>query len=307
MPWARGGYDYNIMLPAARHLYLSPHLDDAVLSCGGMIHRQSRRGERVVVMTVCAGVPPRQAISPYAALLHRRWGRPPAAGADTAAVVAMRRAEDAVALARVGAEGVYLDVPDVIYRRTGSGDWVVHDDASLVGGSHPGEADLVDALAERFDLLAPEARDANAAPPVLPTVYAPLAVGNHVDHWLTRRAAEAWAGRRRWVAGRLVYYEDYPYAEQAAAIGAAIGPSAEHPRGETGHRWRSAAVSLDDSDMAAKTAAIAAYASQISSFWADEAAMADAVRAFGAARAGAGESAERVWLRRPGSRPTAAD
>ena len=37
-----------------KHVYLSPHLDDAVLSCGGAIHRAGAAGEAVLVITVFA-------------------------------------------------------------------------------------------------------------------------------------------------------------------------------------------------------------------------------------------------------------
>ena len=39
-------------------IYLSPHLDDAALSCKGSIKQQTQAGERVEVWTVCAGEPP---------------------------------------------------------------------------------------------------------------------------------------------------------------------------------------------------------------------------------------------------------
>ena len=34
------------------HLFISPHLDDVVLSCGGYIHRLTTSGEKVVIVTV---------------------------------------------------------------------------------------------------------------------------------------------------------------------------------------------------------------------------------------------------------------
>ena len=36
------------------HLFISPHLDDVVLSCGGYIHRLTTSGEKVVIVTVIA-------------------------------------------------------------------------------------------------------------------------------------------------------------------------------------------------------------------------------------------------------------
>ena len=50
-------------------------------------------------------------------------------------------------------------------------------------------------------------------------VYVPLGVGNHVDHQLCREAGVALLGEsREWVmpgpewAGKVVFYEDFPYA-----------------------------------------------------------------------------------------------
>ena len=45
-------------LPADyRHVYLSPHFDDAALSLGGTLARQVAAGERVLVVTVCSAPP----------------------------------------------------------------------------------------------------------------------------------------------------------------------------------------------------------------------------------------------------------
>jgi len=38
-----------------RWIYISPHFDDAVLSCGGLIWEQTHKGITVEIWTVCAG------------------------------------------------------------------------------------------------------------------------------------------------------------------------------------------------------------------------------------------------------------
>src|SRR5437764_2009359 len=95
------------------HLFLSPHLDDAVLSCGGTIADLVAGGEDVSALTFFAGqgVPP---FAPLATELHACWGSPPD-------VVKLRRAEDVAALARLGASALHEDVPDAIYRRDQDG------------------------------------------------------------------------------------------------------------------------------------------------------------------------------------------
>nr|WP_240804970.1 PIG-L family deacetylase [Cupriavidus oxalaticus] len=85
---------------------ISPHLGDAVFSCGGLI--AAARGARVV--TIFAGVPAAGAAAP---------DRDRAAGFDSAeqAMLARRR-EDNRALGMLGAQAVWLDFPDSQYGRS---------------------------------------------------------------------------------------------------------------------------------------------------------------------------------------------
>ena len=42
-------------MPANRLIFLSPHPDDAVLSCGGWIYQLAQDGERPIVITIFGG------------------------------------------------------------------------------------------------------------------------------------------------------------------------------------------------------------------------------------------------------------
>jgi LmbE family N-acetylglucosaminyl deacetylase len=144
-------------------------------------------------------------------------------------------------------------------------------------------------------------------------VYAPLAAGGHIDHRLVRQAAEDWWASRidqgaiSWGHSAenapetgvqsaskdfssklksLIYYEDYPYTEQAERLVTVLGD---------GHWWRAERIPLDEPSMAAKIAAVGRYRSQISTFFQGLDEMAERLRAY-ARRAGSGEeSAERYW------------
>ncbi|SPR99094.1 PIG-L family deacetylase [Cupriavidus taiwanensis] len=84
---------------------ISPHLDDAVFSCGGLI--AAARAARVV--TVFAGVPPADMAAPD-------WDQ--AAGfASAEQAVLSRRREDNHALTMLGAHAVWLDFWDSQYGR----------------------------------------------------------------------------------------------------------------------------------------------------------------------------------------------
>lgn len=265
------------MLRPLDDLYLAPHFDDAVLSCGGTIHRRARAGRRQLVLTVCAGLPD-GVLTPFAAEHHRRWGAPAGAEATAAiAMVARRRAEDDAALAVLGAGAARLALPDAIYRRV-AGKRAPYDDlAALFGPLDAGEADRADALAGQLaDVVVSHGVHRRTR------VWLPLALGGHVDHRLTRAAGEAWIGRidPRGDRLRVAYYEDMPYA--ATATRAEVAALAR--------RLRRRCATIDDADLAAKVVAIACYASQISTFWPDAAAMAADVRAW----------AERACPARPG-------
>ncbi|MCB0217223.1 MAG: PIG-L family deacetylase [Caldilineae bacterium] len=275
-------------------VFLSPHLDDAPLSCGGYIHQLASAGQRVLVVTVCAGDPPAGPLSDYALSLHARWGQPADRARTVAAeMIAERRAEDRAALERLGAEALHLDLPDVIYRRDARGAWLVDDDAALFAGYRPADAGTVDALAERIleiaaERLAPESAGGQARP-ASQGLYIPLGIGDHADHHLVRRAAERAIERDPGLARTCFYYEDYPYAADEARLSAAIAHEAATAT------WQARRMRLAAEDLDARIASVACYASQISSFWSDLAAMDAELRAFAARRGGKAGPAEVLW------------
>jgi LmbE family N-acetylglucosaminyl deacetylase len=217
------------------HLYLSPHLDDAIISCGGLIAQQAASGELVSVLTICAGDPPPGPLSPFARELHERWG-------ESSSPIAVRRAEDRVACGRLDAVVVHLDVPDAIYRRDREGELLYTSESDIVGPIHMKEQNLIHHLANSLKEQCPEEF----------RIYCPLGVGGHVDHRLTRRAAER-------LGASLWYYHDLPYA----ARGEIMPPGLELPSGiET--IWP-----LSTGEIDAWAAAIGMYRSQLSTFWTD--------------------------------------
>jgi LmbE family N-acetylglucosaminyl deacetylase len=256
-----------------RHLYLSPHLDDAVLSCGGAIHCHTSAGEPVRVITIFAGdATPGLELSPFALEQHEHWGDPPRP-------MALRRAEDGAALTLLDAEARPLDYLDAVYRAGADGGWLYGSEAALWGEIHPADPvgrEGAEALAERLAGFLPA-----AAPAVL---YAPLGVGHHVDHQIVHAAA-----RRLLERGcRVAFYEDYPYAEQPGAAEAALEAA-----GAQG--WRAEIVPLDARDLIAKIAALAYYRSQMCVLFEGFEAMPNRLWSFAASRSPENGLAERIW------------
>ena len=98
-----------------RHIFLSPHLDDVVYSCGGTIGVQVSSGLRPLVITIFGGIPPANTnLSPFALQQHRKWGADPTK--EPGNIVEVRRQEDAAALDYLQADYLWLDFLDAIYR-----------------------------------------------------------------------------------------------------------------------------------------------------------------------------------------------
>ncbi len=85
------------MVKSCHAMDLFPHLDDAVLSAGGLIYDQAQSGMPVEIWTIMTGYPPEGEFSQFAQLQHYMWGFPSAASAVTA-----RRQEDRNAAPIVG-------------------------------------------------------------------------------------------------------------------------------------------------------------------------------------------------------------
>lgn len=212
-----------------QHIILSPHLDDAALSCGGSIAAAVAAGEPVLVVTICTAAPPVDAeFSPLAQHFHAEWGLSPGE------VMQTRLAEERAALETLGADGLWAGALDAIYRMPQA----YHSRETLFGAPDPVDP-LVATLHELCHHLRAQFPQA--------VIYAPLGVGQHVDHQLTCRIAAQ-------LAGPVMWYEDFPYVAREGEL--------ERRLAQLDWPLRPLARAIDER-MNARLAAIAAYASQL--------------------------------------------
>jgi LmbE family N-acetylglucosaminyl deacetylase len=215
-------------------VFLSPHFDDVALSCGGLVWEQAQAGNPVSIWTICADEIPDNELSSFAAELHARWG----VGLNAPA---QRKLEHRRSCQQLGASYRYFSVTDCIYRRDSqTQEFMYTSEAALNGELQPGDYQIIRTINEDMkNYLQPEA-----------ILVCPLGLGNHVDHQLTRMAAEG-MGYPLW------YYADFPYIlkhhdqlEQLAASG-----------------WTSQVYPISRQGLEAWIASVAMHASQISTFW----------------------------------------
>src|SRR5947209_18975298 len=83
-----------------RHIFLSPHFDDVVYSCGGTLGVQVSVGLRPLVITVFGGAPQQTTLSPFALNIQHRMNL----SQNAATAVQARRQEDATAMQHLGVD-----------------------------------------------------------------------------------------------------------------------------------------------------------------------------------------------------------
>ena len=210
-------------------LALSPHLDDAVFSCGGTLHRLARTGWRVVVATMFT----QSVENPQGFALTCQLDKGLAADVD---YMALRRREDEIALSILACGAPrHLPLREAPHRGYGS--------ARDLFGPLSAADDVAPHLVVAIQALIAEERPA--------LILAPQAIGGHVDHVQTVEAV-----RNAGIYGASVlWWRDFPY----------IVRSADPPEPFRDHfaDLPTSAVEFDAPDEAVKMKACAAYQSQI--------------------------------------------
>lgn len=209
-------------------LAISPHLDDAAFSAGGLLAHLAAAGWEVVVATVfTASVP-----HPQGFALACQLDKGLSAETD---YMALRRQEDAAAMRALGvAEPVHLPFREAPHRGYESA-------PALFDGIRPDDR-IELGLADAFERLIPDME------PDL--VLAPQAIGGHVDHVHVVRALQAVCRR-----STALWWRDFPYTVR--------GPAPKEPCRTRFARLPVATLRFGAGTEARKEAACAAYASQI--------------------------------------------
>lgn len=241
-----------------KYLFISPHLDDVVLSCGGIVHNLSLEGFSVKILTIFSGDPANhQPLSSFAQTLHNRWNLPQNA-------VTYRRAEDKKAIHVLGAESAYLNYLDCIYRYTQDELPLISQEEDLYMEIPENEFSFTDEIQQKIK----SEIDENTL------LVTPLAIGGHLDHRITRMVIEKFSNP-------IYYYADYPYiTRQNSEVSSFIDPE-----------WKKIQFTLSNEDLMAWVSAIGEYHSQLSTFWADKQTMQDEILNY--YNAGGGKN---LWL-----------
>ncbi|OQY34649.1 MAG: hypothetical protein B6243_05370 [Anaerolineaceae bacterium 4572_5.2] len=169
-----------------RWIYISPHLDDAIFSAGGLIYEQTQTSVPVEIWTIMSGFPNDAELTKFAKSLHKRWGT-----SSAEETIRIRRAEDERAADIVGAKTRHFNFLDCMYRRGPNGEALYNNSFAQL---HTTEMDLPKQIANAISKhLQPE-----------DILVCQLALGGHLDHIVVRKAAKL-------LERSLFYSADFPY------------------------------------------------------------------------------------------------
>lgn len=186
-------------------LVLSPHLDDAVLSCGALLHESAQvRDITVATLFTEPSKPPHT----HAAKTFISQ----CSATDARSLFKERQAEDREVLEQLGVRHVHLGLEDALFRRRHASPVaalvrrvlpeLVHRyptyryDIAL-GRISRGDRALIEDLRTQVEGLL-EKTDAEL-------LFCPIGIGRHVDHLITRLVGT-------FFPDKVVYYSDFPYS-----------------------------------------------------------------------------------------------
>jgi LmbE family N-acetylglucosaminyl deacetylase len=172
-----------------RLMFLSPHLDDVSLACGGLI---SLLGDRATVVTVFTADEP-DILSDESRIFLRNCIY------STSKLTSARRKEDESASKHLRCHFIHLGFLDGIYRYNATEVPVYPSRAALFGQVSEQESVLIGEI--RKALRRVQKRES------FELICLPLAIGGHVDHRICREMANLCDHQRR-----IVFYQEPTYS-----------------------------------------------------------------------------------------------
>lgn len=220
-------------------LVVSPHLDDAVLSCGDLIDKYVKENNTVDVITVFSGKPQKNNVSSAAKKFHDNCFL----GIDA---MKYRKKEDIKAHKLLKCHSLYLNFKECLYR------------SDKLGFIYPNLDDIyhleIDREQENIKELS---KRLLAIINNYDEIYAPLGLGNHADHLLVNLAINK---IRKQLKGKLFFYEEVAYV-------------CYYYRNNNDSNWgkglKSKIITLSNDNYSNKISAILLYRSQLNILWSD--------------------------------------
>jgi len=181
-----------------KFIFLSPHLDDAILSSGSLIElmRQSKKNVKVVSIFTKTSEPP---YSPQAKKFLHFCDYD-----DPVLLFKDREKEEKKILGLLGAESIRFDYVDAAWRKSKRKFIYKNDKEQFSGIVSPKDKELIYDISKSLEVLLKKENSKEIV------IFAPLGIGGHVDHVIVKKIAQVLEKNVK----QTVYWEDFPYNAQ---------------------------------------------------------------------------------------------
>lgn len=187
-------------------IILSPHTDDAVLSCGSLLTKLAGKKD-ITVVNIFSNANKK----PYT-VSARKFMKYSLGYSDSTKLYTERINEDKKVLSQFSIEPIDLGLPDALFRRKKK---------QVLLGKYIAEFDHVYPT-YRFHILGKISQDDEALSVLRKKlaiynnkktlIFAPFGIGNHVDHRIVRMVSEE-------LFANLILYSDFPYNVRTGSYG----------------------------------------------------------------------------------------
>lgn len=172
-------------------IFLGPHFDDCILSCGELIDKYIKEGNDVQAITFFTGFPDSEKLSSAAKEFHSNCFL------DDQSML-YRADEDVNALSKLGCNYRHLGFYECLYRQDTNGQYLYPDLKNIYHLEKTESKELFDKMLSEVKKII-EKSD---------IIFAPLGLGNHADHLLLHNVVKE---AEKYTDKKIYYYEEVPY------------------------------------------------------------------------------------------------
>ena len=179
-----------ILQDYSSYIFISPHLDDAILSCGNLLLKLKAQNKNIQIITLFTSAS-KKTLTPQAENFLNACGY-----TSPIKLFEDREVEDSKATGFIGGTYKHLGFIDAAWRTKNNKPLYHNGTSQFSGRISTKDHKLIDTI--RTNLTKICVNDATTL------ILCPLGVGNHADHVITRKAVEK-------LYKQSLFWEDYPY------------------------------------------------------------------------------------------------
>jgi len=176
------------------YIFFSPHIDDAVLSCGGLI--ASLKGKKILVVDIFTNFLGEK----YSK--HAKYYLKSLKFADASEYFTARKEEEKKAARILNFDFYFCNFPEAIFRfekKIIFNNFFYKNTEQLLSGINKRDKKIIFLVKKRVDDILKDSRTRNGK------IYFPLGIGNHADHKILNKIGLSLKNKN------IFFYQDFPY------------------------------------------------------------------------------------------------